>query len=319
MSLEIKQTQIPPRQTQPSTLTASILLLAVMGLMLTLGTITQGVHFDMGLIVSQWFLILPPALWYINRYSAFSAAGARFKPLALKYIPVIILLAVCTWFTLAFIEGMMISGLMQLGFEPLEKIPAPDSAARYAIYIFTIAVSAGICEEVLFRGAIMPSLERHGLFPALLFSAMLFALMHMSFLNLFSTFVLGLILGLVVIKTGSLFAGILYHSLNNFIAVTYMYAYSRYDLSGYMEQNETLAAILFLALAGFGLIGALAGLLLLQRQSVVEPLWRSRSSWLPKGWLNWATVMIIIIFVLIAALEMLISFGVFDYLMNILG
>lgn len=304
---------------KPSVRTAATLLLVVIGLMFTVGSIIQAIHFDLGLIITQWVLILLPALWYLNRYSPFPAALARFKPLPLKYIPIIVLLAVCTWFTLAFIESLMISGLTQLGFEPLEKIPSPETAARYAVYIFTIAISAGVCEEILFRGAIMPSLEQHGLFPALLFSAMLFALMHMSFLNIFSTFILGLVIGLVVIKTGSLFAGILYHSLNNFIAVSFMYAYGRYDLAETIAQNETFATVLFLALAGFGLIGAAAGLLLLQRHSVVGPLWRNRSSWLPRSWLNWATALITIMFLIIAALELLIGFGLFDYLMNILA
>jgi len=61
------------------------------------------------------------------------------------------------------------------------------------------------------------------LVPAIIFSSLLFALLHGSLLSLISTFSLGVIMAVIVIKTGSLWGGIIYHMLNNFYAATYLF------------------------------------------------------------------------------------------------
>ena len=181
-------------------------------------------------------------------------------------------------------------------------------------YVLIIAVSPGVCEEFIFRGAVLPSAEQHGMVPALLFSSLLFALMHMSLLSLFSTFVLGLMFGLVVIKTGSIYGGMLFHTLNNLIAVFSMYYANRFDLDSLMAGSENAVALAWLAIIGLAFAAMAGGLLLLQRQSPVNPLLSSWRGFLPRGWLNWASILIMIIFAGSAALEMLIGFGCFNFL-----
>lgn len=305
----------PPKPAlRPTVLSASILTLVIVAFLFTVGALLQSLHFEAGVAVTQWLFFLLPALYYLKLSAAKPAVFARVQPLRLKYVPTIILLVISTWIILFFVETLILSGLISLGFEPLEKIPHPASVTQLIVYYLIIAVTPGVCEEVIFRGAVLPSVEQHGIVPALLFSAGLFALMHMSFLNIISTFVLGLIIGLVVLKTGSLFAGILYHTLNNMIAVSVLYFSRQIDLETFLGGTEIAFGAAICAAPGLALIGLVSGLLLLQRQSRINRLLPKRGGWLPRGWLNWALILIAAAFLLNATLEILLGFGFFDFL-----
>ena len=77
-----------------------------------------------------------------------------------------------------------------------------------------------MCEELLFRGVILSGLRRYGTWPAIVISSLLFALAHASIYRLLPTFCLGLMLGYIVVKTGSIYCSMLLHALNNGVAVT---------------------------------------------------------------------------------------------------
>ncbi len=96
-----------------------------------------------------------------------------------------------------------------------------DSMANYQIVLsfITTAIVPGICEEFLFRGAIMTNLKPYGKAPAIIISAVLFGLMHQNAGQLLYATAAGLVLGWVAYETGSIWCGILMHFLNNFISV----------------------------------------------------------------------------------------------------
>ena len=81
------------------------------------------------------------------------------------------------------------------------------------------ALIPSITEEVAFRGFILSGFER-GQRPgmAILMSAVLFGVLHVMislFNQLFPAALLGLVLGLLAVRTRSLFPGIVFHFLNN--------------------------------------------------------------------------------------------------------
>jgi len=297
----------PGGKKKPDLKAAMKLYVVVFLLLLVFGSLAQGLHFEIGMIITQWVIILLPALWFLRRYRVDRACFVRFKALEWRFVPVIILLSASFWLLNMAIAAGMVTGLMEIGYEPVVVLEPPQTLQHYLVYIFVLSISAGICEEVMFRGAIMPALEDGGVVPAIVFSSFLFALFHVSFLNLFSTFMLGAVMAVVVIKTGSLWGGILYHMLNNFYAVTYLY------LAG---QEETAAEIdprllwALLPLAILAAAGAYFGLRLLQEKSTIEPLLKSGSrQWLPRGWLNWLLALSVIFFLLLAMFELALGFG----------
>ncbi|UNC91449.1 type II CAAX endopeptidase family protein [Candidatus Contubernalis alkaliaceticus] len=290
----------------PTTASGIRLILAVMILFVTLGSIAQMIHVEMGMMVIQWVIILPAALMYWRRYKVKPSVFGRLQLFNAGFIPLIFFLALCTWIINIVIAAGLVTFLMEFGFEPIETIAIPTTVRELIIYYVVIVFSAGVCEEVLFRGALMPSIERQGYVPALVFSAFLFALMHMSFLSLIGTFFLGITIGLVVIKTGSLLAGVFYHMLNNFFAVTYLYIYGISNVEATAEPSNLLGLLVFALPAAAGMVICL---LKIQKKSIVSPLLNNKEGWFPRGWFSWPMVCIILIFLLAAALEMLMGFG----------
>jgi len=91
--------------------------------------------------------------------------------------------------------------------------------------ILRIVIIAPIVEELIFRGVIMAGFSRiyHPVF-AIFFSALLFALFHLNPWQFPAAFALGLILGWIRIRTGSVFACIAGHAIHNglvFLSVFY--------------------------------------------------------------------------------------------------
>ena len=96
--------------------------------------------------------------------------------------------------------------------------------------VVTIAVFAlvpAICEEFAFRGFILSGLEhQHRTRSAILLSALMFGFLHVLlslFQQLFNATLLGIVLGLLAVRSRSILPGLIFHFLNNSIAVSQEY------------------------------------------------------------------------------------------------
>lgn len=113
-------------------------------------------------------------------------------------------------------------------------VPAPDSLIemqqsqaemieRYLrtdgvlmVGLFHIALIPSICEEILFRGYVLRSLERSwGVWSAILVSGLLFGLFHLQLTNLLPLAALGVLLAFLTWRSNSLFPAVVAHLVNN--------------------------------------------------------------------------------------------------------
>jgi len=78
-----------------------------------------------------------------------------------------------------------------------------------------LGLTPGMCEELFFRGLIFSGMRRLGAWPAVLVTALLFGLAHASIYRLLPTFILGVLLGVVRWRSGSVVPGIVMHAVNN--------------------------------------------------------------------------------------------------------
>lgn len=87
--------------------------------------------------------------------------------------------------------------------------------------VLAIAVGAPLVEELLFRGAVMNSLHRAGYGPRamIVWSALIFGVFHLNPAQIPFAFLLGLLLGWLYYRTGSLLPGMLCHFINNSLGV----------------------------------------------------------------------------------------------------
>ena len=89
-----------------------------------------------------------------------------------------------------------------------------------------IGLLAPLSEEIVLRGAILKELlksEKLSTWTAIAISALLFALVHMNPAQMPHAFLIGLLLGWMYYRTGSILPGVAYHWANNSVAYV-MYA-----------------------------------------------------------------------------------------------
>ncbi|VII18340.1 ABC transporter permease [Clostridioides difficile] len=90
--------------------------------------------------------------------------------------------------------------------------------------LLVIALLPAICEEIFFRGFIFSSFSKSkdknkSIKLAIICSSVLFGIMHMDFIRIIPTSILGIIFAYSVYKSGSIFVSMLLHFLNNGVAV----------------------------------------------------------------------------------------------------
>ena len=290
----------------------SRLYLVLFLLLILAGSTLQTLYFEVGVVITQLVLILLPAVIFLRLHHRLNRDFTRLKAFPLRQAPFLVIIMISS---LALVLGYgVVLGIFleRMGWSIPEFLPPPQTLEILLLYFFLIALLPGICEEVLFRGTIMPLLEPQGLLTALFFSSMLFALFHLSLIRLPGTFILGFVIGLVVLKTGSLPAGMFMHVLNNGVAVTFMYfaAAAPQQLEHEVAAQSGYLFLLLLPLAAAGLYFGF-------KKLGGPPVLRLRQNLLPRGWFNLALLLSLLLFLLMAFLEVLILSGAFDHLLRI--
>lgn len=122
--------------------------------------------------------------------------------------------------------------------------------------IVAVAIIPPLVEEFLFRGVVLGKLRRFGDSFALFFSSILFALMHGNILQTPFTFIVGLALGFITLKSESLVPAMAVHFLVNLRSVMISIC-----LDNNIIAEDTLNVIylaFLLAVLVFGVISAVA-------------------------------------------------------------
>lgn len=104
----------------------------------------------------------------------------------------------------------------------IQETLAPLGDPSISVYklLLVFALVPAICEELAFRGFILSGFARNGRTTvAIVFSALLFGVMHMIPQQVFNAFLLGLVMGLLALRSGSLLPGVVFHFINNATAV----------------------------------------------------------------------------------------------------
>ena len=133
-------------------------------------------------------------------------------------IPIILIsLGLCAFANMA---GTFILNLLaQFGiYVSNPMIEEPDGIFGKFLVFAGACIIAPLAEEFAMRGVVMGTLRKFGDGFAICISALLFGLMHGNLAQMPFAFIVGLALGFAVIKTGSLWTGVLIHFINNFLA-----------------------------------------------------------------------------------------------------
>lgn len=100
-----------------------------------------------------------------------------------------------------------------------------DSIGGFLLTTIIVAALPALCEELLFRGALVPVVRRltGGWVSAVVISAVVFSLVHADMTGFLARTVLGVLMGAVFVITRSIWSSVVFHFTNNFAVVYNLY------------------------------------------------------------------------------------------------
>jgi len=94
-------------------------------------------------------------------------------------------------------------------------------AVSQSVLIFSVVIIAPIYEEIIFRGILLRGMAKKvNASIAIMVSSLLFAIVHMNIPQGINAFFLGLVLGFVYMRSGSIYLSIFAHIVNNVLAIS---------------------------------------------------------------------------------------------------
>ncbi|MEM1007720.1 MAG: ABC transporter permease subunit/CPBP intramembrane protease, partial [Myxococcota bacterium] len=205
---------------KPSVRDVLVLCAVLFVLLFYVGMEAQKASLLVGLLITLWVLFLGvTAIWSRVRGFNFQETFSlrTFSP---RLIPPTITLVLSLFpFVIVFsaIISSWFSPAQQQQFEQLNHhlLRFFEQQPLWLLW-FVIAFSAGFCEEFVFRGFVFSGL-RQRLHPgwAMVWSGLLFGLFHLQLVRLFPTTVLGILLGWLCWRSGSIFLAMFAHTLHN--------------------------------------------------------------------------------------------------------
>ncbi len=183
-------------------------------------------------------------------------------------------LAPFTYLVIILVQSLWISLLSLIGIPPMpDGMPVIDTTGTFLLALLSVAITPAFFEEVIFRGMLQGSLitrKRSNI--AIVITATLFMLMHGALQSMPYTFLLGLIIGYLCYRSGSIWPPIVFHFSNNAIAVITKYLTNNIEMPTDMDQMMVSGGLLeWLPLVFLALVGGGVSFLLLYIFNKVTP------------------------------------------------
>lgn len=135
----------------------------------------------------------------------------------------------------------------------------PLGVFGFLLTFIATAIVPALVEEFACRGIILGLLKKHGEGFAIITSSIVFGIMHGNFEQIPFAVMVGLILGYIYVKTGSIWVSVLVHGINNAVSVIFSY------LEGVMTVN--MQNLLYLVYLIISMLAAILGVLLLSQKT----------------------------------------------------
>ena len=266
----------------------------------------------MGLIITELFIIPLPAIMYVKWKGAGVREAFRFKGISLPTLWKCALITLCIYPAGLFLNLLGSLALGMLGELLPVPVPVAESGKEYIINILVIALAAGVSEEVFFRGFILKGYERLGERKAIVVSAVLFGIFHFNIQNFIGPIFLGIVFGVLAVRTGSIAAPAVGHFINNAVSVTFMFiagmvsdtavrGYEGTAGTGVMTMGLVFWGVLAMA-GGYAAIGLIKGLKGTCRETVITSVSPSFKDFIP-------VVITAVVFIVLCISELMLIMG----------
>ena len=180
-------------------------------------------NFYLILIINQFYFTLFPVLLYLIKNKINIKKELGFNRLDVSFSILIILISIPAYIGTSSFNYVVMCVLQSMGYKFDSVHIPPQNTGGFILSVLVVAVSPAICEEVLHRGILLRSYEKEGSTRSILISALLFWLFHFYFKILLGPIFFGVLIGYYVVRTDSIFSGMLAHFINNLIAIITQY------------------------------------------------------------------------------------------------
>lgn len=214
---------------KPSILQVNLLYLFLAIAFINIGALVQSIDVIKGLLFTEYILILIPSLLLILIMKVPIKKFLRLNKISFKQILLIIIITIFTYPMAVFLQGIFLTLLDSFTDFIPNQIPTPNSSESYLYGLFVMAITPGICEEFMFRGVILNAYDKLGYKKSIIITAALFGMFHFTLVNFIGPFVLGIVFGIMVYKTNSIYTSMIAHSINNAIALSILYFVNKYS------------------------------------------------------------------------------------------
>lgn len=153
----------------------------------------------------------------------------------------------------------------------------PNGFFGFLLSLIATVIVPSLVEEFACRGIVLGILRKFGNNFAILVSAILFGLMHSNFEQIPFAMLIGVALGFVTVKSGSIWCAVSIHAFNNLVSVVYSYILSSLSLN-----LQNISYTLFLIVT---LVSGIVGVFLIKDKSfyVTEKAQTANGLWKKTG------------------------------------
>lgn len=173
-----------------------------------------------------------------------SDRGLAFPVRALKWYDILlgVLAAGICVFCFIFPAQWFAVLLEKIGYNFSTEIPL-DGALDVTLCVIVTVIIAPVCEELVFRGALLTGLtKKFGVIPSVILSGLAFSLMHMNPEQTVYQFFMGCVCAYLAICSGSVLCPMIVHACNNLIAIIFEFTGTAF-LDVFFTNYGTFAAV----------------------------------------------------------------------------
>jgi membrane protease YdiL (CAAX protease family) len=198
-----------------------VLFVAGVAALFFVGGLTLEIHLgEPGLLAAEWLLLLMPAVLFvrIRRFDARRTLSVG-APASRGWVAAILMVAGAL--PMGWGMGWLQSRVLPVPHETLqglEQLVTADTPQRLAWLLFLLALTPAVCEEMVFRGVLLGGTRSLETWRILLLNGVVFGAFHLSLgtvVRFLATAWLGIVITWTVLRTGSIWTGVLMHFLNN--------------------------------------------------------------------------------------------------------
>ena len=187
--------------------------------------IVTNIYLSTFLIQGIVMFAIPTILYslFISRNVKQTFNDFGFKKISFKILLISIGLGFVLFFVNNYIADIFYTILTFLGYDNSVNI-ALNVNYKIGVEFLLTAIIPGICEEVLHRGMFMRGCKKQGFTRyGLLFSSLLFGLIHLNIQQFCYAMVLGALMSFVVIVADSIYPAMIIHFMNNALSIHFSY------------------------------------------------------------------------------------------------